>query len=288
VASAGPVTHWIGQLKAGDGQAAQPLWERYFQQLVGSVLIWHSCAWNCRPAGAKLGHYRPTGSAVTSSAPGLSRKPFSWHRLCREKIQVAGAKQILTKKYRFLELPMDTDPEMVEGSMKISSQEEYGLRCLLRLARADEAQSLTIPEIASAEGLSGPYAAKLLSVLRQAGLIESVRGRSGGYRLAGLPSDIHLGTVLMALGEPLFEEPAFCQRHAGTEAEGNCVHHGDCSLRALWHTLEHWMRRALDQLTLADLLHSGGHVTDLLRARLADAVAEPVSALITLTPLSRN
>ncbi|MBV9121820.1 MAG: Rrf2 family transcriptional regulator, partial [Planctomycetes bacterium] len=59
--------------------------------------------------------------------------------------------------------------------MKISSQEEYGLRCLLRLARAEGA-SLTIPEIAAAEGLSVPYVGKLLAVLRQAGLIDSVRG----------------------------------------------------------------------------------------------------------------
>ncbi len=64
-----------------------------------------------------------------------------------------------------------------EASMKITSQEEYGLRCLLRLAGAAEGQSLTIPEIASAEGLSAPYVAKLLSVLRQGGLIEAMRLR---------------------------------------------------------------------------------------------------------------
>src|SRR6516162_9973313 len=99
--------------------------------------------------------------------------------------------------------------------MKISSQEEYGLRCLLRLAGADEGHSLTIPEIAAAERLSHPYVAKLLSVLRQAGLIDSVRGRAGGYRLAASPSDISLGSVLRVLGEPLFEEPAYCQQPAG-------------------------------------------------------------------------
>lgn len=172
--------------------------------------------------------------------------------------------------------------------MKITSQEEYGLRCLLRLARDDGTQSLTIPEIAAAEGLSGPYVAKLLSVLRQAGLIDSVRGRAGGYRLARPPAEIHLGAVLMALGEPLFDEPGFCERHRGSEAEGACVHHGDCTLRALWHTLEHWMRRALDQISLTDLVRGGVYVADLLRARLADVAAEPAGGLITLSPLSRN
>ena len=169
--------------------------------------------------------------------------------------------------------------------MKITSQEEYGLRCLLRLASAGDGQSLTIPEIATAEGLSAPYVAKLLSVLRQGGLIESVRGRAGGYRLAGTPADVSLGSVLRVLGEPLFDDPGYCQRHAGTETE--CVHHGGCTLRALWQTLERWMRHTLDQITLADLLQSDHRLTDLLRARLAEAVLEPASTLITLTPLSR-
>jgi Rrf2 family protein len=171
--------------------------------------------------------------------------------------------------------------------MKITSQEEYGLRCLLRLASASDGHSLTIPEIATSEGMSAPYVAKLLSVLRQQGLIESVRGRSGGYRLAGTPADISLGRVLMALGEPLFDDPGYCQRHAGTEAEGNCVHHSGCTLRALWQTLEQWMRHTLDQITLADLLQSDQRLTDLLRTRLAEAVLEPASPLITLTPLAR-
>src|SRR5262249_58819187 len=82
--------------------------------------------------------------------------------------------------------------------MKITAQEEYGLRCLLRLARAD-GHSLTIPEIAAVEGLSSPYVAKILAVLRQAGLIESVRGRAGGYRLAKSPAEIGLGSVLMSI-----------------------------------------------------------------------------------------
>src|SRR4051812_36244089 len=90
-----------------------------------------------------------------------------------------------------------------EGDMKITAQEEYGLRCLLRLAQGGERQSLTLPEIAAAEGLSVPYVAKLLGVLRQAGLIESVRGRAGGYRLARTPAEIGLGSVLRVLGEPL-------------------------------------------------------------------------------------
>lgn len=170
--------------------------------------------------------------------------------------------------------------------MKITSQEEYGLRCLLRVARASEGSSLTIPEIAAAEGLSHPYVAKLLGVMRQGGLVDSERGRSGGYRLAGSPEDIHLGIVLRALGEPLFNETEFCQRHAGSEAEGGCVHLGSCTVRSLWQTLEFWLRHALDQISLADLLQNEGTITELLRVRLAEAVQESPPTFVPLTALN--
>jgi Rrf2 family protein len=169
--------------------------------------------------------------------------------------------------------------------MKITAQEEYGLRCLLRLARVD-GQALTIPEVATAEQLSPPYVAKLLSILRQAGFIESVRGRSGGYHLSREPQDIQLGAVLRALGEPLFEEPAYCERHAGPETNGTCVHQGGCSLRALWQTLEEWLRHILDHATLADLLLDENQIVERLRAQLP--APELVAPLLTLGPVART
>ena len=171
--------------------------------------------------------------------------------------------------------------------MKITAQEEYGLRCLLRLARASGEEPLTIPEVAAAERLSVAYVAKLLSVLRQAGVIESVRGRAGGYRLAKAPAEVRLGAVMRALGEPLFEEPAYCAQHASPETGGVCVHNGGCSLRALWQTLEGWVRRILDQVTLADLLQSEGQAVARLRANLPADEAEVLSPLLPLTTLQR-
>src|SRR5262249_16077225 len=171
--------------------------------------------------------------------------------------------------------------------MKISAQEEYGLRCLLRLAQAVDGHSLTLPEIAAAEGLSVPYVAKLLSVLRQAGLIESARGRSGGYRLSKAPAEIGLGSLLLTLGEPLFDDPGYCQRHAGPGLEsGNCVHQDACTLRALWQTLEQWLRGTPDQISLADLMQSENRIVDLLRSRLAQA-AFALPPLLTLNSLNR-
>jgi Rrf2 family protein len=173
--------------------------------------------------------------------------------------------------------------------MKISSQEEYGLRCLLRLAAAADGHSLTIPEIAAAEGLSPPYVAKLLAVLRQGSLIESVRGRAGGYRLALPAAEVRLGAVMDVLGEPLFTDPETCHRFAGTESEGNCVHLAGCTLRALWQTLEHWMRHTFDQITLADLLQTEHGMVDLVRTRLAESVLEPAAPqVITLGSLNHE
>jgi Rrf2 family protein len=166
--------------------------------------------------------------------------------------------------------------------MKITAQEEYGLRCLLRLAQANTGQSLTIPEVAAAEGMSAPYVAKLLAVLRQAGLIESARGRAGGYRLARPATEIGLGSVIAALGEPLYDDPGYCQRHKGTETEENCVHITGCALRGLWQTLEYWMKHLLDQITVADLLQNERGIHDLIQSRIASSL-ESTPAMMPLS-----
>ncbi|MFQ3649871.1 MAG: Rrf2 family transcriptional regulator [Gemmataceae bacterium] len=160
--------------------------------------------------------------------------------------------------------------------MKITAQEEYGVRCLLRLARAG--QALTIPEIAAHEQLSVAYVGKLLMLLRQAGLVESVRGRSGGYHLSRPADEISLGEALLALGEPLFDDPGYCSRHAGPETTGPCVHTDGCHLRGLWQTLAEYMQHILQQVTLQDLLTGELPIVRRLREQLPERVA-----LLTLT-----
>src|SRR5262245_45552686 len=115
--------------------------------------------------------------------------------------------------------------------MKLSALEEYGLRCLLRVASAKKGESLTIPAIAEAEGLSVPYVGKLMSELRQSGFVASARGQAGGYTLARPPEQIRVSEVLAALGGRLFE-PSFCDEFAGLEEL--CTHSIDCSIRSLW------------------------------------------------------
>ncbi len=136
--------------------------------------------------------------------------------------------------------------------MKLTSQEEYGLRCLLQMARAPE-RVHTITEIAASEGLTHAHVAKLMRILRRAGLVSSIRGQAGGYRLAGAPDAIHVGTVLSALGGHLYSQ-GFCEHHAGTKR--TCVHGPDCSIRPLWAQLEDVVQRALSQVLLKDLLGS--------------------------------
>ena len=67
--------------------------------------------------------------------------------------------------------------------MQLLASEEYGLRCLLRVASADHGGPVSISSIAREEGLSPEYTAKLMRELRLGELVESVRGAEGGYRL---------------------------------------------------------------------------------------------------------
>src|SRR6516165_1259058 len=102
--------------------------------------------------------------------------------------------------------------------MKLSANEEYGLRCLVRLGYSSyEGQGLTIPEISAAEGVSTAYAAKILRALRKGGFIKAARGKEGGYTLARPAEAIVIGDVMATLGGKLFESD-FCDSHSGQAA----------------------------------------------------------------------
>jgi len=135
--------------------------------------------------------------------------------------------------------------------MKFTAQEEYGLRCLLQIGRQGEGGSLTIPEIATAEGLSMPYVAKLMRVLRRGGFVKSTRGQTGGYTLARPTSQIIVADVLSSLGGRFFESE-FCDRYPGSV--GICTHTVDCSIRSLWHAVQEVVDHVLGKLTLRNLL----------------------------------
>lgn len=135
--------------------------------------------------------------------------------------------------------------------MKFSSTEEYGLRCLLRIAHSKSVNGLTIPEISRIEELTQAYAAKLLRLLRIGGFIESARGQSGGYKLAYPPNQIIVGDVLNALGGKFFES-SFCKDFPGIN--DICTHTIDCSVRSLWKAVQKSVDSVLQKTTLNDLM----------------------------------
>ena len=134
--------------------------------------------------------------------------------------------------------------------MKLTSHDEYGLRCLIRLGQEGPAGRLTIPEISGAEGVSEAYVGKLLRMLRLGGLVTAARG-VGGYSLARPASQIVLADVLAVLGGRLYESD-FCEAHSGQMKD--CVRTVDCSLRVLWRTVQAAVDDVLRRTTLQDLL----------------------------------
>lgn len=139
--------------------------------------------------------------------------------------------------------------------MKLSTSEEYGLRCLIAVARRapdPDSEPVSIRDIADAEGLSADYTAKLLAALRKGGFLTSSRGAQGGYRLARTPGAITAGEVMRHLDSPLYGGD-FCSAHRGRQT--CCVHKEvDCTLTHLWSAVSTAIDAVIDRITLADLL----------------------------------
>jgi Rrf2 family protein len=142
--------------------------------------------------------------------------------------------------------------------MKFTANEEYGLRCLLRLGKEGADASLTLPEISRAEGISMPYAAKIMRILRQGGFVQSARGKAGGYSLSRSPESIYLGELLALLGGRLYD-PTFCDRHAGVEDV--CANAVDCSVRDLWKSVQLAVDQVVSRMTLGDLLRHAAQLS---------------------------
>jgi Rrf2 family protein len=137
--------------------------------------------------------------------------------------------------------------------MKITSQEEYGLRILIRIAGCKDVTGLSIPQLSEAEGLSSHYVAKLTRQLRIAGFINSTPGYKGGYVLARPSKNIVINDVLKVLGGTMFDT-SFCGAHAGTVKL--CTNSVDCSARSLWQMIQFTLDQLLDKITLHDLVNT--------------------------------
>ena len=144
--------------------------------------------------------------------------------------------------------------------MKITSQEEYGLRCVLQLAREQSTNSdgnlepgaMFVRDIAEREGLSLAYVEKILWTLSRSGIVESVRGPKGGYRLTRLCSEVSLGEVMRALGGIPSEEE-ICSQFTGNQ--DTCVHHDDCGLKPVWSSITDFVNSVFDKVPISTLLN---------------------------------
>jgi Rrf2 family protein len=137
--------------------------------------------------------------------------------------------------------------------MKISAREEYGLRCLLQLAREgqspDGTSSLSARQIAEREGLSIEYATQILAELRRAGFVTSLRGVHGGFRLARPADQITVGELFKALEGPIADD--VCGQYTGKHEV--CTHASGCSVAPVWSELAKRIFGFLDGVTVADV-----------------------------------
>jgi len=150
--------------------------------------------------------------------------------------------------------------------MKITSQEEYGLRILIRIAACKDKDGMSIPQLSEVEGLSSHYVAKLTRILRMEGFINSTPGYKGGYVLAIPAEKIIINKVLKTLGGSLFDKE-FCGTHAATLKF--CTHSVDCSARSLWQMIQFIVDGFLDKITLHDLVNTESNSTNIFHQLLS-------------------
>jgi Rrf2 family protein len=130
--------------------------------------------------------------------------------------------------------------------MKLTTRGHYSVKALLDLSLQPQARPASVKTIAQRQDLPAPYLEKLLIELRRAGLVESVRGTQGGYRLARSPAQISLGQILEAVGENVDPLP----RHTPAANQPE-----DWVAFTVWQRLHQKLKEALYTITLEDLYY---------------------------------
>ena len=133
--------------------------------------------------------------------------------------------------------------------MRLTPVEEYGLRCLIQLAKRGDAHPVTIRTIAESEGLSTAYVGKLMFLLSKGGLVQASRGVQGGYALSRPPEQLTLAEFFRCMDPTNVE--AICGKFTGSE--DLCVHNTACAIKQVWSGLESHIDDYLNRYTLRDL-----------------------------------
>lgn len=133
--------------------------------------------------------------------------------------------------------------------MKLSTKGRYGLRALIDLAVYSEESAVSISSIAAREQISESYLEQLVAKLRKAGLVTSIRGAGGGYKLARPAQEISVGDILRALEGNL--EAVKC---AGLDAEKGCEEADFCVTKCVWQKINESITQAVDEIKLSQLV----------------------------------
>ena len=132
--------------------------------------------------------------------------------------------------------------------MKISTKGKYGLRAMIDLAQYSEQEAVSISSIAQRQKISESYLEQLVAKLKKAGLVVSIRGEAGGYRLARPASGISVGDVLRALEGDVRAVICTAQTEEGCEGEELCV------TKYVWQRINESIEKTVDEMMLDQLV----------------------------------
>jgi len=150
--------------------------------------------------------------------------------------------------------------------LRISKLTDYGTVLLAHLA-ANQSTVCSAADVAQATGIGLPTVSKLFKSLARAGLVTSTRGTNGGYRLSRGPQHISAADVIDALEGPVSITEC-------SSLDGDCEHEGVCSVGGAWQRVNVAIRRALQDVTLNDLLRTNSPVPTFRFAGLPITVEE--------------
>lgn len=132
--------------------------------------------------------------------------------------------------------------------MKLSTKGRYAVMAMVDLAQHSAGQPLTLADIATRQDISLSYLEQLFAKLRRAGLVESVRGPGGGYKLSDSAEDIRISEVILAVDEPIRTTSCNPQTSLG------CIRKNTrCMTHDLWAELGHQIHGYLSSISLADV-----------------------------------
>ena len=134
----------------------------------------------------------------------------------------------------------------------LSKKAKYGLRALLALARRRAQEPVLIAELAAQEGIPRKFLEMILLELRNAGILQSQKGKGGGYWLGRAPETIGLGEVIRALDGPMAPLP--CVSHLAYRKCEECDDEATCGIRAVMQEVREATASVLDRESLADVL----------------------------------